>query len=681
VNLRGELIGLFLFSVLVALVTSCAWRRAAVARRATAAARWRADLLEQVHDAVLVYEIGGGIVYWNQAAHDFYGWAAEEARGRDSHELLATQPQSAPNMKAVEAALVRDGHWAGELEQRTRDGRRVLCESRLALLRQTKGPALVLEANHDITRTEALGRACRQSEARLRALVDTAVDAIVTIDERGSVLSFNRAAEQLFQYRVDEVVGNDVKMLMPEVVAAEHDGYLARHRASGERRILGTEREVTARRRDGSLFPIELAVGEADLGGHRFFTGFIRDVTHRKHAEAEREQLLASERAARAEAERATRMKDDFLATLSHELRTPLNAIVGWVGVLRARKVDADTTAKALPVIERNAWALTQMIEDLLDVSRIVSGKLRLEMCQLDLVQVVNCAAGTLQLSADAKHIRVEKQLDPGPIEVLGDPSRLQQVVWNLLSNALKFTGSGGLVRVALRRRSGSAEVVVSDTGQGVAPEFLPQVFDRFRQADASTTRAQRGLGLGLALVRQLIELHGGTVRAESEGEGRGATFTVALPLAAAGEAGEARVSPREPCASLAGVKVLVVDDDDDARELVRRVLEACGALVIAAESAAEALAAVTRHRPDVLLSDIGMPHQDGYQLVRALRALAPEDGGRTPAAALTAFTRPEDRARALAAGYQVHVTKPINAHALIEVVASIAAGYVERRP
>jgi PAS domain S-box-containing protein len=669
---------LLLVGCLAALAAALACWQAA--RRAAASAAWQAALLEQVHDAVLVYELGGGIVYWNRAAQDLYGWSAEEAIGRDIHDLLGTRPRGMPDMKAVEAILSRADNWAGELEQRRRDGRPLVCESRLSLVRHDKRRALVLEANHDVTERERMEQACRLSEARLRALVDTAVDAIITIDDRGQVLSFNQAAEQLFQYRAEEVVGRDVNLLMPDPLAGEHGDYLARYRSTGDRRVIGREREVTARRKDGTLFPIELAVGQADLGGRRFFTGIVRDLTDKKRVEAEREELLESERAARSEAERAARMKDEFLATLSHELRTPLTAIVGWVRLLVDRRLDADAAAKALRIIERNVRALTQMIEDLLDVSRIVSGKLRVDTHRLDLAEVVESAVGTLQPTAAAKHVRVEKQLDRGPIEVLGDASRLQQVVWNLLSNAIKFTGDGGLVRVTLRRTAARAEVAVSDTGQGIAKDFLPHVFERFRQADSSTTRPQRGLGLGLALVKQLVELHGGSVRAESEGEGKGATFTVELPLAGRAEAGARAAHLRDPCASLAGVKVLVVDDDEDTRELVGRVLADCGAEVIGAGSAAEALEAVQRHRPDVMLSDIGMPQQDGYQLVRALRALAPEDGGSTPAAALTAFTRPEDRERALRAGYQVHVAKPVNASALIDVVASIAAGVAARR-
>jgi PAS domain S-box-containing protein len=405
--------------------------------------------------------------------------------------------------------------------------------------------------------------------------------------------------------------------------------------------------------------------------------GVALDITEAKRAEQilaeearHREEILEAERAARTEAERVARMKDEFLATLSHELRTPLTAILGWAERLTKRERSEDVAARGLACIERNALSLAQMVSDLLDVSRIISGKAQLDLQPTDLRELVMEAIAAVEPSAQSREIQLEVKLDAAYAVVMGDAIRLRQIIWNLLSNAIKFTPQRGRVHVVLRSTAESAEIEVSDTGQGIEPEFLPHVFDRFRQADASSTRAHRGLGLGLGLVKNFVELHGGTVRAESAGVGRGATFAVTLALATGPAADPARGAPME----LAGVKVLVVEDDADASDLVRRILEECRADVITVGSASEALLAIKRFRPDVLLSDIGMPGQDGYQLIHALRALAPAEGGRTPAAALTAFATAEHRIRALSAGYQAHLAKPIEVEKLLRVVSSLAA-------
>jgi PAS domain S-box-containing protein len=412
------------------------------------------------------------------------------------------------------------------------------------------------------------------------------------------------------------------------------------------------------------------------------FTGYIGsriDITERKRSEEERESLLASERSARAEAEQASRMKDEFLSTLSHELRTPLNAILGWTTVLRTGRVSPEDRDKGLEVIDRNVRIQARLIEDLLDMSRIISGKLRLDVQQINLSNVVTAAIESIQPASEAKQIRLIKILDTKNDIVYGDASRLQQVIWNLLSNAIKFTPKEGKVTVILERVDSHLEVSVSDSGEGITPEFLPVIFERFRQSDGSTTRRHGGLGLGLSIVKQLVELHGGTVRASSRGLGRGATFTVTLPLAVLSSAEGPQPhhddkpdgfldSPR-----LDGIKVLVVDDEPDARELVRRLISDQSASVETASTADEALAILRQFHPDVLVSDIGMPDKDGYQLIREIRKLAPNEGGATPAAALTAFARSEDRRRALMAGYQTQVTKPVDPAELITIIASLA--------
>jgi CheY-like chemotaxis protein/nitrogen-specific signal transduction histidine kinase len=399
-----------------------------------------------------------------------------------------------------------------------------------------------------------------------------------------------------------------------------------------------------------------------------------------KHAADEREELLEAERAARSEAERVSIMKDEFLATLSHELRTPLSAILGWSQILASGNVEATDMEQGLDAIQRNARAQTQLIEDLLDMSRIVSGKVRLDVQWTDLAHVVETAVDSVRPSAEAKGIRLRKVLDPHAGPVAGDPTRLQQIVWNLLSNAIKFTPKAGKVDVFLERVNSHLEITVHDSGIGIKPEFLPLVFERFRQADSSTTRSYGGLGLGLSIVKNLTELHGGTVRAKSGGEGLGATFIVTLPLAPIRNE-EKREHPTTPKSlpvnydriDLTGIKVLIVDDEPDARVLISRVLTQCNAEVSTAASAAEGLEQLRRLRPDVLVSDIGMPAMDGYQFIREVRKLPVDHGGKTPAVALTAFARSEDRTRAMIAGYQMHIAKPIEPQELAAAVGSLA--------
>ena len=407
----------------------------------------------------------------------------------------------------------------------------------------------------------------------------------------------------------------------------------------------------------------------------------MRDITDRKQAESEREQLLKREQEARAEAEAANRMKDEFLATLSHELRTPLNAMLGWTTLLRTRKFNEATTARALETIDRNTKSLQQLIEDVLDVSRIITGKLRLNICPVEIVPIIEAAIETVLPAAEAKNIQIDLGLDASVGAILGDANRLQQVFWNLLSNAVKFTPKGGRVEVRLDRINSRIQVCVSDTGQGIAPNFLPYVFDRFRQADSSSTRSHGGLGLGLAIVRHLVELHGGTVRAESQGEGKGATFIVDLPIRAV------RIQASEPeqlhpqvtsepqlCAlSLEGLRVLVVDDEADARELLTTILTQYGAEVTAVATAGEAIEAIEKSQLDVLVSDIGMPGEDGYTLIRKIRAIDPNQGGKIPAVALTAYAGVQDQRQTLSAGFQIHLPKPVNPSQLATVLSNLA--------
>jgi CheY-like chemotaxis protein/nitrogen-specific signal transduction histidine kinase len=403
--------------------------------------------------------------------------------------------------------------------------------------------------------------------------------------------------------------------------------------------------------------------------------GATIDVTERRKLEETQRRLLASERAARSDAERASNLKDEFLATLSHELRTPLSAILGWSQLLQSGRLSEKDHDEGLAVIERNARMQKQLIEDLLDVSRIITGKFRLEVQSVQLIDVASAALDTLRPSIEAKEIQLVTSFDSSLPLVRGDPARLQQVVWNLLTNAVKFTPRGGRVELAVRREGSQIELSVTDTGLGIEPEFLSQLFQRFRQADASTTRRHGGLGLGLAICKHIIELHGGNVAAESEGHGKGARFIVRLPIpaleTAGGAADAAPGGETGPTESLRNVRVLMLDDDLDSQRLVTRILEATQASVTPVSSATEALELLERETFDIVISDIGMPNIDGYMFIQRVRSAA-NGKHRLPAVALTAFARPEDRRHALEAGFDRFLSKPIEAAELQATVKEL---------
>jgi signal transduction histidine kinase/ActR/RegA family two-component response regulator len=427
--------------------------------------------------------------------------------------------------------------------------------------------------------------------------------------------------------------------------------------------------------RNGKRVPIVLGIAmlndSKDNG-----VAFVLDITDRKLAEKECDRLLECETKARKQAEIANKIKDEFLAVLSHELRTPLNPILGWSKVLRTRKFDEKITNRALETIERNAKLQTQLIEDLLDVSRILQGKLNLNVCPVSLVMVVEAALETVRLAAEAKSIQIQTIFDPNLGQVMGDANRLQQVVWNLLSNAVKFTPTEGQVKIRLMAADNQAQIQVSDTGKGINPEFLRYVFDYFRQADGTTTRIFGGLGLGLAIVRKVVEMHGGKVQAESPGEGLGTTLQVELPLLVRSE--QVRHEEKESLACepesslLSDTQVLVVDDEPDIRDLVSFILQDYGVEVTAVSSAQEALQALSESIPDVLISDIGMPKTDGYMLMREVRARSPQQGGHVPAIALTAYAGEMNQQQALAAGFQMHISKPVDPDVLVKAIVNL---------
>lgn len=522
---------------------------------------------------------------------------------------------------------------------------------------------------------EVAARAAQLSEERFRQLSEATFEG-VAVHEDGKLIDANEPLAAMFGYAVPEVVGmSALKLVAPESRRLVLEGVQTTDENSFE--AMGIKR-------DGTTFPVEICAKVIHHHGRTVNVMAIRDISERKQAERERAQLIR-EQAARAEAEAANRTKDEFLATISHELRTPLTSIRGWSHMLRSGQVDDDMRERGLEIIERKAVIQAQLINDLLDVSRIITGKLRLNVCTVEVSSLIRMAVDSVRPMADEKSIRLDTALDAVVLPILGDPERLQQVLWNLLSNAVKFTPEGGLVRVRLERSDSHARISVHDTGIGINTEFLPQVFDRFRQADSSSTRAHGGLGIGLAIVKHLVELHSGTVEAHSDGAGRGATFTVNLPLvvadvpelsttndldATAQASGNGRGC--EAGAELTGLRVLVVDDDLETCGMLEMILARCGAEVKVSCSAHQAFKALD-WEPDVLVSDIGMPGEDGYELISKVRRRGIERGRQIPAIALTAYARSEDRLRALSAGYQMHIPKPVEPERLIAAVANLA--------
>jgi PAS domain S-box-containing protein len=527
---------------------------------------------------------------------------------------------------------------------------------------------------------EAVAAVTASSEAWFRTTLVSIGDAVIATDETGRIRTMNPVAERLTGWTEAEARNRPldaVFRIVNEATQLPVENPVTRVLRDG--RGVGLANHTVLLARDGRAIPIDDSAApiRRQDGSMTGAVLVFRDITARR--EVEREQALALEReqAARRELETASRSKDEFVTTLSHELRTPLNAIFGWVQLLRAGTLDETARAHALEVIERNTRTQTRMVEDLLDVSRIMTGQFRIEPRPVDLATVIAAAVDAVRPAIDAKGVQLVTHVDAPAGPVAGDPDRLQQVVWNLLTNAVKFTPRGGRIEVTLERRGSQVEVRVSDTGRGISEDFLPHVFERFSQAEASTSRSQPGLGIGLALVRHLVELHGGVVDVASEGEGRGATFTVRLPVPATllgihgdGDTTGAPAPGADPLRPLAGVAILAVDDDADARELLRMAFQQAGAQVTLADSARAALAALEASAPDVLVSDIGMPDGTGYELLERVRAA--ENGSRLPAVALTAYARPEDRDRAIRAGFQLHVSKPVDPAALVRAVVLV---------
>ena len=518
----------------------------------------------------------------------------------------------------------------------------------------------------------------------LEAIIESADDAIISKTLDGILTSWNRAAEHIFGYTADEAIGKSVRMLIPENLQDEEAIIISKIKAGEKVEHYKTKRVA----KDGRLINVSLTVSPIKDGNGKIIgaSKILRDITRQKQIEDERDLLLSREKEAREQAEGASRSKDEFLGLLSHELRTPLNSILGWTRILSSHHLDEAASEQALETIDRNAKLQARLIDDMLDVSRIISGKLRLDAQPVDLTSVINAAVETLRPAAEAKRVHMNVALDFGTGTVLGDPMRLQQVVWNLVSNAVKFVPREGSVRIALRRIDSQVEILVMDNGPGIEEDFLPFVFDRFRQGDSTPNKRYAGLGLGLSIVRHLVELYGGTVEARNGGEGEGAVFSVKLPIMALSRSIEQMMIASERAASanshahlafdqppdLSGIKILAVDDEADARMLLDALFKQCGAEIRTCSSVAETLEALQEYKPDVLVSDIGLPGEDGYSLMRKIREQEAGTGERLPAVALTAFARTEDRVQALSAGYNMHVPKPVEPAELALVIASL---------
>ncbi|HEX8834379.1 MAG TPA: PAS domain S-box protein, partial [Abditibacteriaceae bacterium] len=631
-------------------------------------------------DAIVIFGSDNIILEANAAVTTILGYTPEELIGGDIAQIQPERLREG-HRRGLQRYLdtgVRKINWrAAEVPALHRDGREIPVEVAFNHL-HFDGRDLFAGFIRDIS----VRKQAEQALANFAAIVDSSRDAIISKTPEGIITSWNNGAERIFGYTAAEAIGRSILMIIPPERADEEPRILARQ-GQGQ----ATDHFETVRiRKDGQRIDVSITLSPIkDSAGNVIgISKIARDITERKQAEAERELLLSREQKAREEAESANRIKDEFLATLSHELRTPLNAILGWSSMISDGGLSEDDKVQGIEIIHRNARLQAQLVEDILDVSRIVTGKLRMDVQVVNLQTVIEDAVESMWPAINAKGIRFQRVLDSGASMVAGDPNRLQQVVWNLLANAIKFTPRAGRVQVRLERVNSHVEIIISDTGLGVDPAILPHIFERFRQADQSSTRSHGGLGLGLAIVRHVVEMHGGAVEADSPGLGMGTTFTVKLPIIAtrssevSSQKAEARVHPTTSIGRgasfecpdvLRGLHVLVVDDDNDARGLVTTVLETCKAKVTIAACAAEALSKLQTSRPDVIVSDVGMPGEDGYSLIQKIRSLPAEQGGQTPAAALTAYARVEDRLHALRSGFQFHLSKPIEPAELVTVV------------
>jgi PAS domain S-box-containing protein len=625
-------------------------------------------------------------IIWTEELEAVYGLAPGSFDGNYETWLQTLHPDDRSRIEQDSGGSITEGReFNSEFRIFWPDGSLHWIAAKFQAFNDDTGkPWRVIGVNMDITDRKQADEALRQSEERFRIAQDLSLDAFTIMhsvrDAAGEIIDFewdyvNPKAAEILQSTIKDLKGHRLLQVLPG------------NKTNSE--LFGRYVQVVE---TGIPHDIEISYNSEGITGWfrnmavKLNDGIVvsfSDITSRKQAEVERINLLEREKAARTQAEAANRIKDEFLAVLSHELRSPLNPILGWSKLLQSRKFDEATTARALEIIERNAKLQIQLIEDLLDVSRILRGKLSLNIYPVNLVPTIEAALETVRLAASAKSIQIQSVYEPNVGQVSGDSGRLQQVIWNLLSNAVKFTPQGGCVEIRLsvvssqsqRTTDKYAQIQVSDTGKGINPDFLPHVFDYFRQENSTTTRLFGGLGLGLAIVRHLVELHGGTVSVESPGEGQGATFTVQLPLMITQPETNPDNQQFNESPNLSGIRVLVVDDEADMREFLAFMLEEYGAKVTVVASASEALEALCQVKPEVLVSDIGMPEVDGYMLIRQIRAMPPEQGGLIPAIALTAYAGEADQNQALSAGFHKHIAKPVEPNELATVIASVAIG------
>jgi PAS domain S-box-containing protein len=651
---------------------------------------WFQTMLASIGDAVIATDIEALITFINPTAEKLTGWTQQQVMGKPLHEVFnIVNEETRKTVESPVTKAIRMGTIVG-LANHTlligKDGTERAIDDSAAPMRDERNGNIigVVMVFHDITERRRLEYLMEVSEVRYRRLFEAAHDGILILDAKHrKITDVNPFLLDLLDYPREHFLGKELWEIGMFRDKDESQAAMEELHEKGSVRF----EDKPLQDRNGRRHAVEIVANVYQEDHQPVIQCNIRDISERKRFADERDAHLINEQSLRLEAEGANRAKDMFLATLSHEMRTPLNAIVGWMSILRKPSRKVEELEEGLSVIDRNINAQVQLIEDVLDVSRIVSGKVRLEMRPCDLAEVIKAGIDVVRPAAEARGVTLDVKIDPSASRTTCDSTRIQQVIWNLLSNAIKFTPKGGKVSVALSREQSDVRIQVSDNGQGMSPELLPYVFDRFRQADSSTRRKFGGLGLGLSIVKHLVEMHGGTVEAHSDGEGKGSRFTIRLPLKAVRidesppdeEAGEKETSGTEfatapplPLVRLDGLCVLVVDDEPDARRLLVKVLQEVGAIVTAAESGKEALDLLPKVKPHVLVSDLGMPEMDGYDLIWAIRS-AGHSAKELPAVALTAFAHKEHQRRALLAGFQVHVAKPVDPHDLTVVIASLA--------
>jgi PAS domain S-box-containing protein len=646
------------------------------------------SIVSSAEDAIVSKDLQGIVTSWNTAAERIFGYSAAEMIGQSITRLIPPDHVD-EEMHILERIRRGEGIANYESQRVRKDGRLIDVSLTISPVKDRMGRVIgASKIARDISERRRW-RSAELAESFLGALFESAEDAIISKDLEGLVTSWNPAAETLYGYRAEEMIGKPISLLIPSNHPDE-EPRIWEHIRRGERI---NHYETSRVRKDGKVIEVSLTVSpiKDSLGRVIGASKIARDITERKRVDAKERELLHRAEQARAQAvqaqmqaEEASRTKDEFLATVSHELRTPLTSILGWTRMLVNGQVPQENQQRVFEIVDRNAQSQAQLVEDLLDISRIITGKLRVDFTAVDLQGVVTAAVEAVRPSAEAKGIRVKSIFSSGAGPVAGDADRLHQVVWNLLSNAVKFTPRKGSVQIELRRVDSQVELHVIDNGIGIAPEFLPHVFDRFSQADSSITRSRGGLGMGLAIVKSLVELHGGVVSVASDGEGKGAVFTVKLPVSAVSDPSIRRPVERPRLQAdmkqrpdLVGLKILIVDDDRDTCDMVQFILSECGAIVQTASSAEAALRLFDSWHPDILISDIGMPDRNGYDLIRVIRD---ERKSRIPAVALTAMARIDDRIKALTAGFQMHVSKPVEPVELITIVGNLV-GLVDRRP